>query len=396
MRAKKARRTKRIAAVPRWGWSGVCKKLPFELSETVLQSLVNLLPSRTSSFENFGAELRQMAAAYLRDLHQDEFGPTRAERAQALKAVIEQLDALWPEVEGLAPRPRSLLGEELSACWSPAGLFEINPLNSHTADKDAIEAIATAAANLRHDLSRAGRTDEADALNRLCSTAGRAALLLSILDSTTDGDVILAARSTDSTPVENPADTFAVLGEQMQRLRLRLKRELVRLKRIKGTEPRVSFDLLVSRICDLWFRETGQPVTANPYHHDEYKSRPQSEAGRFVCEVVEALQPSAAWIAGYEALATQRRALMVTSPRGCRDRAVHTAMRAYVAAQKAGGAAPPSAKTYSVSAIGELGGYGSIRSICSQGKPNEPSKPSISPVKWLRRLPGSQSPPRRH
>jgi hypothetical protein len=267
-------------------------------------------------------------------LSQDEFGPTRAERARALKALIEQVDALRAEVESLEPQLRALLAEELLAYRSPAPPIASHPVDSHTADKEAVEAVVTATAFLRQDLSRAGRADEADALDKLCSTVGRAAMYLSSLDSTTDVDVVVGARSTDLAPVADSADAIMVLTEQLRRLRLRLERELVRLNAIKGPESSVSLELLVAQICEMWRLETGQPVTANPYRRYDYTGRPQTDAGRFVLQAVEALRPSKAWIGRYGAVASVKRAMIVMSAPGSRAQAVHTAMRKYVAAQK--------------------------------------------------------------
>ena len=66
--------------------------------------------------------------------------------------------------------------------------------------------------------------------------------------------------------------------------------------------------LLVSQLCDLWRRETGQPVTANPVRCGAYTRRPQSAPGRFVFAGVEALQPTAAWIDEHEAVGAHMRA----------------------------------------------------------------------------------------
>lgn len=244
------------------------------------------------------------------------------------------MDALRAEVECLAPQSRALLAEELLANWSPAPPFDSNPVDSYVADKDAVEAVATATASLRQDLSLAGTADGGDTLHKVCSTAGRAAMYLSSLDSTTDADVAFAARSTDIAPAASPANAIAVLAERLRRLRLRFERELVRLNAIKGPESSLSLELLVAQICDMWSQETGRPITANPYRRYDYTGRPQTEAGRFVLQVVEALQPSKAWIGRHRAAASHKRAMIVMGARGFQAQADHTAMRKYMAAQK--------------------------------------------------------------
>jgi hypothetical protein len=52
----------------------------------------------------------------------------------------------------------------------------------------------------------------------------------------------------------------------------------------------------LSQLCDLWRRETGQLVTANPVRLGAYTGRPQSAPRHFVCAAVEALQPTAAML----------------------------------------------------------------------------------------------------
>jgi hypothetical protein len=325
---------KRAVPAPRWNWSGV-QAIDFRgRSQEDLRRIAKQVPHRRSSIDKIVARLRELRGRHHRHLLQDELGPTRAERAQALKALIEQVDALRAELESLAPELRALLAEELLADWSPAPPFEVDPFDSYAADKDAVEAVATATASLRQDLSRAGTADGGDTLHKVCSTAGRAAMYLSSLDSTTDADVAFGALSTDVTPAAGPANAIAVLAERLRRLRLRFERELVRLNAIKGPESSLSLELLVAQICDMWRQETGGRVTANPYRRYDYTGRPQTEVGRFVLQVVEALQPSKAWIGRHRAAASQKRAMIVMGARGFRAQAVHTAMRKYVAAGK--------------------------------------------------------------
>jgi hypothetical protein len=334
MRVQATDSGKRAVPSPRWDWSGV-QAIDFRgRSQENLRPIAKQLPELQSSIDEIVARLRELRGRYHTHLLQDEFGPTRAERAQALKVLIEQVDALKAEVECLAPRLRALIAQELLASWSPAPPFDSNPIDSYAADKDAVEVFANVTAALRQDLSRAETADEGGALDKLCSTAGRAAMFLSSLDSTTDADVALAARSTDLAPVVDPADAIGVLAEQLRRLRLRFERELVRLNAIKGPESSVSLELLVAQICDIWSQETGRPVTANPYRCDGYTGRPQTDAGRFVLQVVEASQPPTAWIDRSGAAASKRRAMIVMAPRGFQAQAVHTAMRKYVTAQK--------------------------------------------------------------
>jgi hypothetical protein len=78
-----------------------------------------LLPSRQSSIENIVAELLVIGSRYHRNLHQDEFGPTRAERMQALRDLVDRLEVLSSRLEALPPQLRLLVSER-QACRGAA------------------------------------------------------------------------------------------------------------------------------------------------------------------------------------------------------------------------------------------------------------------------------------
>ena len=215
-----------------------------------------------------------------------------------------------------------------------AGQLDVDPVASYSADKTAIEVVSETASDVRHTLASVGRTDEAKLIGEVCAAAGTILPLLWNLDTTTDGDVVIDAGSAGPEPADNSADPFIAVCAPVMRLRSRFELALTHLRRRKGPEARLSLGLLVSQLCDLWRRETGQPVTANPVRLGAYEGRPQSASGRFVCEAVEALQPTAAWIAEHEAVGAHMRAAILTRLPGDRARAVHSAMRAYIAADR--------------------------------------------------------------
>src|ERR1700756_550308 len=78
---------------PRWGWSGVAPLTGPQLSASDID-LPSLLPGHQSSDTQIVLELCDLGARYWRYLHQDEFGPTRAERMAALRSLLEQFDVL--------------------------------------------------------------------------------------------------------------------------------------------------------------------------------------------------------------------------------------------------------------------------------------------------------------
>ena len=88
---KKAKRgvLLRSPASPQWGWSGVQIIRSGAIPRAKLEQIVGRLPHRKSSIERLVAELREYGARFCSDLAQDEYGPTRAERAAALKEALE-------------------------------------------------------------------------------------------------------------------------------------------------------------------------------------------------------------------------------------------------------------------------------------------------------------------
>jgi hypothetical protein len=70
------------------------------------------------------SELLDFAAHYHANLHQDEFGPTRAERTAALRTLLHDLDAVISHLEDLPGDLRSKLSQDFAPeidsilCWS--------------------------------------------------------------------------------------------------------------------------------------------------------------------------------------------------------------------------------------------------------------------------------------
>ena len=340
MGGHRVERIQKKAARPRWGWSGVSEIAPPLWSERELRRVAGLLPRRRSSIDDIVAELHAIGGRYHRNMHQDEFGPTRAQRMQALRDVVARLDVLSSRLEALPPQLRLLLSEEFLQSRSAAGQSDVDPAAFYSADKTAVDVMSETASDVRHTLVSVGRTDEADLIGEVCAAADAIAPLLWNLDTATDGDVAIDGGSAGPAAGDNSADPFVAVCEPVWRLRSRFERALAHLRRRKGPEARLSLGLLVSQLCDLWRRESGRPVTANPVGRGSYTGRPHSASGRFVCEAVEALQPTAAWIDEHEAAGAHMRAAIMTGPPGARVQAVHSAMRRYVAADRGDPSAP--------------------------------------------------------
>jgi hypothetical protein len=321
----------RSAPVAPWGWSGVSEKLQIRLPRADLLPLVPRMPRKNLPVEVLFAALSEFAARFLRDLQQDECGPTRADRAAGLKSTIEYLDAVEAAIAQLSSSLRSDLGDELSAIWSPRIFWPNDLIAWHIADKDAIWHLAMAAAEVGRRLRQDGGIEDAAAMGHFATIAYEAAWCVQLLDTTSDSDAILCAKSTDLLSIEYGAEALTDVGDHLRRLRFRLQRAFDILNKIKGPDAQVSFRILVARLCEFWTWVTGHPVTTNPFRKTKYLGRPQTEAGDFVCAAVEVIVSASAGVAKIQGNSTRARALMSAKAGGLREQAVHSAMRAYVA-----------------------------------------------------------------
>ena len=324
-------RTQGNATSPRWDWSGVGKIVAPVWSEAELIRVIGLLPSLQSPVENIVAELQAIGGRYHRHLHQDEFGPARAERMQALRDTLVPLGALASRLESLPPQLRLLLSEQLLE-YSTTEQVDVDAFVFYSADKAHIDVLLESASDVHQALVRADRTDESKLIEEVCVAADAFASLLWNLDTTTEADVVFEAGSASSLPAHNSADPFIAVSAAIGRLRGRLELALSHLRRRKGPEARSSMVWLVWQLCDLWRRETGRPVAANPVKEGAYTGRLQSASGCFVYEAVEALQPTAAWIDEHKPVGAHIRATIITRAPDGRTQAVHSAMRRCLAA----------------------------------------------------------------
>jgi hypothetical protein len=97
------RRRSRPRASPQWGWSAVQVTKVDNTPEAKLRRIVQQLPRRTSSIERIVAELSEYGAHFRSDLAQEEFGPTRAERAAALRESLEAFEQARSAIEDPPP-----------------------------------------------------------------------------------------------------------------------------------------------------------------------------------------------------------------------------------------------------------------------------------------------------
>ncbi len=158
-------------------------------------------------------------------------------------------------------------------------------------------------------------------------------LRLQGLDTTTDGELFFQWTTRDALQDDGGGDAAAAIDGPIRRLEDRLRRELNRLSRLKGPDSRISLPFFVARLCDLWARETGRRVTVNPFKKTHYAGIPQSEAGAFVCEVVETLKPTLPALKRLMRFCGRTSQPRLKSQLNYSPRAIHSAMRLYIKAR---------------------------------------------------------------
>ena len=325
----------RPRSTPQWGWSGVHLRQAARMPTRRLRETVRKLPSRKSSIEGLVAELRECGVVFLGDLTQDEYGPTRAERAAALRILIETIEQVSAAIDALTFAERRYVVDALTpAPEAVVKSFPIDSFDEYEAENQNLEALALAAADASGFFRSRWSSAEIVAIDHLRALSERAAAQLQSLDTTTEIDLILGSAAMDKMrSAEERKDPLAREGESICVLSSRLRKELGRLSRLKGPDLRTSLPLLVARLCDFWKRETGQDVTVNPYEKTAYKGAPQSESGAFVSNVVEALAPKPTELGAMMRESGRKSAPHLKSRRHWSPEAVHSAMRLYVKAE---------------------------------------------------------------
>jgi hypothetical protein len=332
---KKAKKgvSSRLPASPQRGWSGVQVVWGGREPRAKLEEIVVRLPHRESSIADLVGEVREYGARFCSDLAQDEYGPTRAERAAALKEALEALEQARHAIEDLGSTARQAMAEALTAMPEANDHAPADPFDRFEADKRTPEGVWLAAMEASQHLQSCGSSTDLEVVTRLGMLAEQASLRLQSLDTTTDGDLFLQWTTREASRNDGRGEASAAIDGPIHRLEDGLRRELNRLSRLKGPDSRTSLPLFVARLCDLWERETGLPVTVNPYEKTQYRGLPQSEAGAFVCEVVEALKPELSEQRELMGFSGRASAPRLKSQLDSSPRAVHSAMRLYIKAR---------------------------------------------------------------
>ena len=259
MRKAKTGVLPRLPASLQWAWSGVQVIRAGRMPRAKVQEIVGRLPRRESSIARLVAELREYGVRFRSDLAQDEYGPTRAERAAALKEALEALEQTRSATEDLGSTARQVLAEALAATRGTKD-SAADPLDRFEADKRTPEGLWLAAMEASQRLQPCGSSTDSEAVARLGSLAQQAYLRLQSLDTTTDGELLFEWTTRDASRDDGQDDVAAVIDRAIHRLEDRLRRELNRLSRLRGPDSRTSLPLFVARLCDLWARQ----IAASP------------------------------------------------------------------------------------------------------------------------------------
>src|SRR5262249_1662593 len=305
---KIAGRTRRGTATPRWDWSGVDEVRVPEVCGESLQKIYEMLPVRHSSPQQLASEISALGARYHRYLHQDEFGPTRAECMAAL-GVMQTRVGLLDSLIGDLPQHLALELTYGSAESDQSLSFQV--LRSRTVLRgwtlEQIHEAASTELGLRYSLHTA---DDLGMLQEICARAAAAMEVVSLLDTDSKGELFDDALSTGLLIAKNE---FSVIDAPLCALKTQVGLTLDRLTKRKGPERQVSLSWLVWEACDLWTRETGEPVTNSSVRNGDYTGSPESPAGRFVLAIVEALQPCDTWMTQHLRVDASVRALKFAS-----------------------------------------------------------------------------------
>ena len=151
-----------------------------------MRSIVERMPAQASKIDDLTEELLHLGGRYRRYLHQDELGPTRAERMAALRELIKQFDLLSVALIRL---PQSLWRKLSSALATD----DFNPFPTagghYLNDKPVVRRIAFAAERISVDINIEKRPGNAELVERLAHEANKTGDLLEGLDTTTEADI---------------------------------------------------------------------------------------------------------------------------------------------------------------------------------------------------------------
>jgi hypothetical protein len=324
----KADRRRRGQSRPFWSGAAPLGKLSDERGEVA--SAVAMLPKTRSAPGDIVQTLLHLGSRYHRYLHQDEYGPTRADRSAALLELKKALDTLARRLSKLPTRLKQLLASRLSELNPSLAAPQEDEFTYFEQERESVERILDAA--LFAIEAKSALTRDRVLFDKLRSAAEDSLASLEGLDTTSEVDVLLApATYNHIRPSPRIGAGQFIVRARLARLQLRVDLTLKALNRQRGPDQRLSLPWLVEELGDLWSRETGEIVTSSAATGGRYSGVPQSAAGRFILASVEALQPSRAWLEQHEHMGASVSAMILNASSGYRARVVNNILADYVA-----------------------------------------------------------------
>lgn len=151
-----------------------------------------------------------------------------------------------------------------------------------------------------------GRAERNAALTEVIDTSRRLEFLLKALDHASEADLIDALPPYRSTNLEYDEDGTVTIEREWQELGFRqiqaLRDRLThfnmvayafvrRQMRRRGPDRKKTPLAVIGMLAEIFERETGKPPTHTPFKGTEYKSAPQSQAGRFIVDFLKIVDP---------------------------------------------------------------------------------------------------------
>jgi hypothetical protein len=306
-----------IQGAPSWFWTGVEALTP-DNDDSQFRLVVAVLHPRRSSDQELLVYLMDQRARFRRWLHQDEFGPRRAQQAAALRTLMKSINKLRKQLQIGSWEQRRHLDAVLRDRNVPASTI--------------IEAIYEAAMDAERCLRMAKAPQiQIDWAFKLQECADSLMAHLYALDTNAEGEVFLVATRTGFDVSQAAGSNFSLEKAEswLDSVSSVLFETLGILSSRGGAEGRVSLKLLVEQLCQLWEHETQSPTAAHGIVRNVYQSRAVTDAGQFVAAAVEAMLPNESWFA--ERPAQSMRAMtFLPSDRPARERQILGIMRDFV------------------------------------------------------------------
>jgi hypothetical protein len=273
---------------PQWGFWGVSIVEVVPVSPVALAEVMRLLGLVISPGDATFTSFELMRARFLRQLRQDEFGPTKADCSAALRQLLSSFDRISKRLRALSPGSRELFSGVLADVAAGA--------SERISFQSVIRQIGKAASDLARvatEIDKGVRRRQFDAIAHM---ADRLLINLIVLDSRSQSELELSALRMDlrlKIPALEGADAYATYLRRLTLFRDQISRTIKSLGR--GPEKPSSLYIAVWELADFYQRVTGKRATSNGYTAGVYTGTPQSKAGLFILEAVRLLMPPADW-----------------------------------------------------------------------------------------------------